>query len=160
MSEFDEIMKDLGSDIRLMAGEVEKKTTKTVNISKLRMERIKIRRRISENYRCLGEVVYGGVKNNEDVSDVTKVIYEQLDDDFARIEEIYSEIEELKLGDAKYDKPSCAEDDDDEPEDVSDDEADLGDKIEDAAEDTAKTVVDTVENLKTEAQDVFAPKAE
>lgn len=154
MSEFDEIMKDLGSDIRLMADEVGKKTEKTVNISRLRMERVKIRRRISENYRCLGEVVYGGVKNEEDVSDVTKVIYEQLDDDFSRIEEIYDEIEKLKLGNAKYDEPMTDDGDDDEDVGETPDDS-IADKIEDVAEDTAKAVVDTVNNLKTEANDIF-----
>lgn len=140
MSDFDDVMKDLRSDIKTMADEVGKKTNETVEVSKLRMERMKLKNRVKSNYQRLGEVIYGGRKNQEDVSDVTSVLYSQLDTDFARIEQIYDEIRVTK---AKY-----AEAYTENAEGGT--EPDFGDKVEDAAEKAAETVSDAAETIADE----------
>ena len=94
MSGFDNILNDL----KAVTDEVGKKANETFEISKLSLERAKIKSRVQQNYQRLGEIVYGGHKNDEDVSDIVAVLYEQLDDDFARIEEIYNEICAVKAG--------------------------------------------------------------
>ena len=94
MSNFDNLLDDLKS----VTDEVGKKAGETLEISKLSLERARIRGRIQQNYRRLGEVIYGGYKNGEDVSDVVAVLYEQLDEDFERVEEIYNTICAIKAG--------------------------------------------------------------
>lgn len=94
MSNFDNLLDDL----KAVTDEVGKKAGETLEISKLSLERARIRGRIQQNYRRLGEVIYGGYKNGEDVSDVVAVLYEQLDEDFERVEEIYNTICAIKAG--------------------------------------------------------------
>ncbi len=98
MSNFENIINDLYSEVKAMTKEVEKKAEETIEISKLNMERIKIRSRIQQNYQRLGEIIYGSYKNEEDVSDIVAALYEQLDEDFERVEGIYNEICSVKNG--------------------------------------------------------------
>ena len=96
MAEFGDLIKGFYDDVKDAAKTATEKTYETVEISKLRIERMKLKGRIQSNYESLGEIVYGGHKNDEDVSDAVNVIFEQLDDDFAKIEEIYEKIEDIK----------------------------------------------------------------
>ncbi len=98
MSNFDNILNSLYSDIKAMTEEVGKKAEETIEVSKLNLERSKLKKRVQENYQRLGEIIYGGYKNEEDVSDVVAVLYKQLDEDFERIEDIYNEICSVKNG--------------------------------------------------------------
>lgn len=96
MAEFGDFIKGFCDDVKSVTKTATEKTYEAVEISKLRIERMKLKGRIQSNYESLGEIIYGGHKNDEDVSDAVNVIFEQLDDDFARIEEIYEKIEEIK----------------------------------------------------------------
>lgn len=96
MNEFGDFVKGLYDDIKNATKTAAEKTQEAVEISKLRVEHMKLKGRIQSNYENLGEIVYGGYKNSEDVSDAVNVLFEQLDDDFSRIEEIYEEIENIK----------------------------------------------------------------
>lgn len=100
MSDFDDIIKGLRSDLKNASKQVEKKTSETIELSKLRVEKMKLRGKIQSCYEELGELVYGGYKNEEDVSEGQKALFEELDADFERIEEIYREVEAVKAGKA------------------------------------------------------------
>ncbi len=96
MAEFGDFIKGFYDDVKSVTKTATEKTYEAVEISKLRIERMKLKGRIQSNYESLGEIIYGGHKNEEDVSDAVNVIFEQLDDDFARVEEIYEKIEKIK----------------------------------------------------------------
>ncbi len=98
MSDFDDFIRGIGSDIKVAAENVGKKAEKTFEISKRRAERISLKGNIQKNYQKLGELVYGGLKNNEDIEEEMKAITEQLDNDFFRISELYEEINAIKNG--------------------------------------------------------------
>ena len=88
-----------------------------VELSRLKLEHLKLKNRVRENYERLGEIVYGGYKNKEDVSDVIAVLYEQLDEDFANIERLFDAMNAVKAGYASYAEAKAADEDDDADED-------------------------------------------
>ena len=98
MSEFDDFIRGIGSDIKNAAEQVGKKAEETFEISKRRAEKMKIKGHIQSLYQRLGELTYGGMKNGEDVSAETAEIITQLDEAFARIEELFDEINAIKNG--------------------------------------------------------------
>ncbi|MBR2040920.1 MAG: hypothetical protein IJ945_00890 [Oscillospiraceae bacterium] len=98
MSEFDDFIRGLGSDIKNAAEQVGKKAEETFEISKRRAEKIKIKGHINSLYQRLGELTYGGMKNGEDVSEEANGYVAQLDEAFARIEELYEEINAIRNG--------------------------------------------------------------
>lgn len=98
MSDFDDIIKGLRSDLKTASKQVEKKTSETIEISKLRVEKMKLKGKIQSCYEELGELVYGGYKNEEDIEEGKKALFEELDEDFERIDEIYREVEAIKAG--------------------------------------------------------------
>ena len=98
MSEFDNFIRGIGSDIKIAAEKVGKKAEETFEISKRQAEKIKIKGHIQALYQQLGELTYGGQKNEEDVSEETAEIVAKLDEAFARIEELFEEINEIKNG--------------------------------------------------------------
>lgn len=102
MADINEVMNNLYSDIKAVGQEVGRRTGDALEISRLKLEHIKVKNRVRENYERLGEIVYGGYKNGEDVSDVIAVLYEQLDEDFAEIERIFAAINTVKAGYATY----------------------------------------------------------
>lgn len=116
MSNFDNLLDDL----RSVTDEVGKKAGNALEISRLSLERTKIQGRIRESYRRLGEIVYGGYKNGEDVSKAAFAVYEQLDRDFERVEDIYNTICALKAGvDVAMDEDFSGEGDEPEGEAVA-----------------------------------------
>lgn len=98
MSEFDDFIRGIGSDIKNAAEKVGKKAEETFEISKRQAERMKLKGHIQSLYQQLGELTYGGMKNEEDVSEETNELISKLDAAFARIEELYEEIKEIKNG--------------------------------------------------------------
>ena len=98
MSEFDNFIRGIGSDIKIAAEKVGKKAEETFEISKRQAEKIKIKGHIQALYQQLGELTYGGQKNEEDVSEETAEIVAKLDEAFVRIEELFEEINEIKNG--------------------------------------------------------------
>ncbi|MBQ7875449.1 MAG: hypothetical protein IJ306_09920 [Oscillospiraceae bacterium] len=98
MSEFDDFIRGLGSDIRNAAEQVGKKAEETFEISKRKAEKVKLKGHVQNLYQRLGEITYGGIKNGEDVSEETGAIIEQLDAVFERIEELFDEINAIKNG--------------------------------------------------------------
>ena len=98
MSEFDNFIRGIGSDIKNAAEKVGKKAEETFEISKRQAEKIKVKGHIQALYQQLGELTYGGQKNEEDVSEETAEIVAKLDEAFARIEELFEEIKEIKNG--------------------------------------------------------------
>ncbi len=98
MSEFDDFIRGIGSDIKIAAEQVGKKAEETFEISKRRAERMSIKGNIQKNYQKLGELVYGGIKSNDDIEEEMSAIVNKLDGDFARISEIYEEINAIKNG--------------------------------------------------------------
>ena len=124
MSEFDDFIKGLGSDIKTAAEKVGKKAEETFEISKRQAERMKIKGHIQNLYQHLGELSYGSMKNGEDVSEEANEIITKLDAAFARIEEIYAEINEIKNGtfvseEMDWEEEYAEEYDDDEEVEVS-----------------------------------------
>lgn len=98
MSEFDEFVKGIGSDIKLAAVQAGKKAEEAFEISKRRAEKIRLKGRIQNRYQHLGELLYGSMKNGDDISaEIESTVYD-LDCDFERIREIYREINEIKNG--------------------------------------------------------------
>ena len=87
MSEFDDFIRGIGSDIKNVAEKVGKKAEETFEISKRQAEKMKIKGHIQSLYQQLGELTYGGMKNGDDVSEETAALIEQLDKAFFRIEE-------------------------------------------------------------------------
>ena len=98
MSEFDDFIRGIGSDIKNAAEQVGKKAEETFEISKRRAEKMKIKGHIQSLYQRLGELTYGGMKNGEDVSEETGALIAQLDEAFARVEELFEEINAIKNG--------------------------------------------------------------
>ncbi len=98
MSEFDDFIRGIGSDIKNAAEQVSKKAEETFEISKRKAEKMKIKGHIQALYQQLGELTYGGIKNGEDVSEETNEIINKLDEAFVRIEELFEEINEIKNG--------------------------------------------------------------
>ena len=98
MSEFDDFIRGIGSDIKNAAEQVGKKAEETFEISKRKAEKMRIKGHIQALYQQLGELTYGGIKNGEDVSEETGAIIAQLDEAFVRIEELFEEINEIKNG--------------------------------------------------------------
>ena len=92
MSEFDDFIRGIGSDIKNAAEQVGKKAEETFEISKRKAEKMKIKGHIQALYQQLGELTYGGIKNGEDVSEETNEIINKLDEAFVRIEELFEEI--------------------------------------------------------------------
>lgn len=102
MADINEVMSNLYSDLKAVGQEVGRRTGDAVELSRLKLEHLKLKNRVRENYERLGEIVYGGYKNKEDVSDVIAVLYEQLDEDFASIERIFAAMNAVKAGYATY----------------------------------------------------------
>lgn len=98
MSEFDDFIRGIGSDIKNVAEKVGKKAEETFEISKRQAEKMKIKGHIQSLYQQLGELTYGGMKNGDDVSEETAALIEQLDKAFFRIEELFEEITAIKNG--------------------------------------------------------------
>ena len=98
MSEFDDFIRGIGSDIKNAAEQVSKKAEETFEISKRKAEKMKIKGHIQALYQQLGELTYGGIKNGEDVSEETNEIINKLDEAFVRIEELFEEINEIRNG--------------------------------------------------------------
>ena len=98
MSEFDDFIRGVGSDIKNAAEQIGKKAEETFEISKRKAERISIKGHIQKLYQQLGELTYGGIKNGEDVSEETGAIIAQLDEAFVRIEELFEEINAIRNG--------------------------------------------------------------
>lgn len=98
MSEFDDFIRGIGSDIKIAAEQVGKKAEETFEISKRRAEKMRIKGHIQALYQQLGELTYGGMKNGEDISEETAQIIAKLDEAFVRIEELFEEINEIKNG--------------------------------------------------------------
>lgn len=117
MADINEIMNNLYSDLKAVGQEVGRRTGDAVELSRLKLEHLKLKNRVRENYERLGEIVYGGYKNKEDVSDVIAVLYEQLDEDFANIERLFDAMNAVKAGYASYAEAKAADKDDDAYED-------------------------------------------
>lgn len=117
MADINEIMNNLYSDLKAVGQEVGRRTGDAVELSRLKLEHLKLKNRVRENYERLGEIVYGGYKNKEDVSDVIAVLYEQLDEDFANIERLFDAMNTVKAGYASYAEAKAADEDDDADED-------------------------------------------
>ena len=98
MSEFDDFIRGIGSDIKNVAEKVGKKAEETFEISNRQAEKMKIKGHIQSLYQQLGELTYGGMKNGDDVSEETNELIAKLDAAFVRIEELYEEINEIKNG--------------------------------------------------------------
>ena len=98
MSEFDDFIRGIGSDIKNAAEQVGKKAEETFEISKRRAEKMQIKGHIQSLYQKLGELTYGGMKNGEDVSEETDALIAQLDEAFARVEELFEEINAIRNG--------------------------------------------------------------
>ena len=132
MSDFDDIIKGLRSDLKNASKQVEKKTNETIEISKLRVEKMKLKGKIQSCYEELGELVYGGYKNEEDIEEGKKALFEELDADFERIEEIYREVEAIKAGKAlqKEEEDKIQEELDDMIEEAFEEADEDGDEVE------------------------------
>ena len=102
MADISEVMSNLYSDLKAVGQEVGRRTGDAVEYSRLKLEHLKLKNRVRENYERLGEIIYGGYKNGEDVSDVVAVLYEQLDEDFAEIERLFAAMNAVKAGYASY----------------------------------------------------------
>ena len=102
MADINEVLSNLCSDLKAVGQEVGRRTGDAVELSRLKMAHLKLKNRVRENYERLGEIVYGGYKNKEDVSDVIAVLYEQLDEDFAEIERLFAAMNAVKAGYATY----------------------------------------------------------
>ena len=98
MSEFDDFIRGIGSDIKIAAEKVGKKAEETFEISKRQAEKMRIKGHVQSLYQQLGELTYGGMKNGEDVSEETGVLIAKLDEAFFRIEELFEEITAIKNG--------------------------------------------------------------
>lgn len=98
MTEFDDFIRGIGSDIKSAAEQVSKKAEETFEISKRRAEKMKLKGRVQNLYQRLGELTYGGMKNGEDVSEETAEIVAKLDETFERIEILFEEINAIKNG--------------------------------------------------------------
>ena len=102
MADINEVLSNLCSDLKAVGQEVGRRTGDAVELSRLKLEHLKLKNRVRDNYERLGEIIYGGYKNKEDVSDVIAVLYEQLDEDFAAIERLFAAMNAVKAGYASY----------------------------------------------------------
>ena len=102
MADINEVLSNLCSDLKAVGQEVGRRTGDAVELSRLKLEHLKLKNRVRDNYERLGEIIYGGYKNGEDVSDVVAVLYEQLDEDFAEIERLFAAMNAVKAGYASY----------------------------------------------------------
>lgn len=148
MADINEVLSNLCSDLKAVGQEVGRRTGDAVEFSRLKLEHLKLKNRVRENYERLGEIVYGGYKNKEDVSDVIAVLYEQLDEDFAEIERLFAAMNAVKTGYATYAEAEAAgEAEPEEDAEESEEEPDVAieitiekeiDKMMDEAEEAAK----------------------
>ena len=102
MADINEVLSNICSDLKAVGQEVGRRTGDAVELSRLKLEHLKLKNRVRDNYERLGEIIYGGYKNKEDVSDVIAVLYEQLDEDFAEIERLFAAMNAVKAGYASY----------------------------------------------------------
>ena len=102
MADINEVLSNLCSDLNAVGQEVGRRTGDAVELSRLKLEHLKLKNRVRDNYERLGEIIYGGYKNKEDVSDVIAVLYEQLDEDFAEIERLFAAMNAVRAGYASY----------------------------------------------------------
>lgn len=102
MADINEVLSNLCSDLKAVGQEVGRRTGDAVELSRLKLEHLKLKNRVRDNYERLGEIIYGGYKNKEDVSDVIAVLYEQFDEDFAEIERLFAAMNAVKAGYASY----------------------------------------------------------
>lgn len=108
MADINEVLSNLCSDLKAVGQEVGRRTGDAVELSRLKLEHLKLKNRVRDNYERLGEIIYGGYKNKEDVSDVIAVLYEQLDEDFAEIERLFAAMNAVKAGYASYAEAEAA----------------------------------------------------
>lgn len=108
MADINEVLSNLCSDLKAVGQEVGRRTGDAVELSRLKLEHLKRKNRVRDNYERLGEIIYGGYKNKEDVSDVIAVLYEQLDEDFAEIERLFAAMNAVKAGYATYAEAEAA----------------------------------------------------
>lgn len=108
MADINEVLSNLCSDLKAVGQEVGRRTGDAVELSRLKLEHLKLKNRVRDNYERLGEINYGGYKNKEDVSDVIAVLYEQLDEDFAEIERLFAAMNAVKAGYATYAEAEAA----------------------------------------------------
>ena len=108
MADINEVLSNLCSDLKAVGQEVGRRTGDAVELSRLKLEHLKLKNRVRDNYERLGEIIYGGYKNKEDVSDVIAVLYEQLDEDFAEIERLFAAVNAVKAGYATYAEAEAA----------------------------------------------------
>lgn len=108
MADINEVLSNLCSDLKAVGQEVGRRTGDAVELSRLKLEHLKLKNRVRDNYERLGEIIYGGYKNKEDVSDVIAVLYEQLDEDFAEIERLFAAMNAVKAGYATYAEAEAA----------------------------------------------------
>lgn len=108
MADINEVLSNLCSDLKAVGQEVGRRTGDAVELSRLKLEHLKLKNRVRDNYERLGEIIYGGYKNKEDVSDVIAVLYEQLDEDFSEIERLFAAMNAVKAGYATYAEAEAA----------------------------------------------------
>lgn len=108
MADINEVLSNLCTDLKAVGQEVGRRTGDAVELSRLKLEHLKLKNRVRDNYERLGEIIYGGYKNKEDVSDVIAVLYEQLDEDFAEIERLFAAMNAVKAGYATYAEAEAA----------------------------------------------------
>lgn len=128
MADINEVLSNLCSDLKAVGQEVGRRTGDAVELSRLKLEHLKLKNRVRDNYERLGEIIYGGYKNKEDVSDVIAVLYEQLDEDFAEIERLFAAMNAVKAGYATYAEAEAAGEA--EPEEESSEEKKANPEIE------------------------------
>lgn len=128
MADINEVLSNLCSDLKAVGQEVGRRTGDAVELSRLKLEHLKLKNRVRDNYERLGEIIYGGYKNKEDVSDVIAVLYEQLDEDFAEIERLFAAMNAVKAGYATYAEAEAA--DEAEPEEEPSEEKKADPEIE------------------------------
>lgn len=143
MADINEVLSNLCSDLKAVGQEVGRRTGDAVELSRLKLEHLKLKNRVRDNYERLGEIIYGGYKNKEDVSDVIAVLYEQLDEDFAEIERLFAAMNAVKAGYATYAEAEAAGEAEPEEEPSEEEKADPEiekeiDEMMDEAAETAK----------------------
>ena len=143
MADINEVLSNLCSDLKAVGQEVGRRTGDAVELSRLKLEHLKLKNRVRDNYERLGEIIYGGYKNKEDVSDVIAVLYEQLDEDFAEIERLFAAMNAVKAGYATYAEAEAASEAEPEEEPSEEKKADPEiekeiDEMMDEAAETAK----------------------
>jgi len=92
MANFDSIL----GDLRIVAEEVEKKTRETIELSRLRMEKIQVRSDIKKNYESIGELVYAEYRSHEDNGDVIEIFEKEIDREYDHLGEIAGRVRKLR----------------------------------------------------------------